>query len=264
MNKLIVCDIDNTLLPAGGKISSVTSEALASLGPDTGFTIATGRSFHVVRKFVEDFDLKLPVITSNGAQLYDYENETSLFETLIPPATVQKLLKKLLDEDFDFVAYADAGIYFRPKSEHLAFFKNYNASVRPEQRAPMIPLSEEDLTALSKKITKVLVYFPTEELTASLSKWKTLEVTASMHRVIDIMASGATKGNAVVALAKHLDIPLSSVYCFGDGDNDVSMFSCGAVGVAMGNASEKVKAQASLVTRSCEEDGVAYALKNLI
>lgn len=264
MQKLIVCDIDNTLLPAGGRISDVTSDALASLGEDTGFTIATGRSFHVVRKFVRDLDLHLPVITSNGAQLYDYANEVSLYETLIPAQTIQFLLKKLITDGFDFVAYADKGIYFRPESSHLAFFQNYNASVEPALRAPMLPLDEASLSNVSEKITKVLVYFPTESLIRELQTREDLEITASMHHVIDIMARNSTKGNAVVALAHHLGIPLSSVYCFGDGENDVSMFTCGAVGVAMGNASDSVKEKAHIITRSCLEDGVAYAIRNLL
>lgn len=264
MQKLIVCDIDNTLLPAGGKISEATLDALASLGEDIGFTIATGRSFHVVRKFVRDLDLHLPVITSNGAQLYNYENDLSLFETLIPEETVLGLFYKLIREGFDFVAYTDKGICFRPESKHLAFFKNYNASVESALRAPMLPLDASRIQDSYSATTKILVYYPTEDLIRSVSAREDLEITSSMPHVIDIMAKDSTKGNAVVALANHLSLPLSSVYCFGDGDNDVSMFTCGAVGVAMGNASDSVKEKAQIVTRSCLDDGVAYAIRNLI
>ena len=97
-----------------------------------------------------------------------------------------------------------------------------------------------------------------------LSEKENLEVTASMSSVIDIMAKGSTKGNAVVALAEHLNVPLSDVYCFGDNDNDVSMFTCGAVGIAMGNATEEAKSKASIITRNCKDDGVAYAIRHLL
>ena len=85
-----------------------------------------------------------------------------------------------------------------------------------------------------------------------------------MNSVIDIMPSGSTKGNAVVALAEHLSVPLSSVYCFGDNDNDISMFTCGAVGIAMGNASDEAKARSAIITRNCKDDGVAYAIRHLL
>ncbi len=264
MERLIVCDIDNTLLPAGGQISEATLSVLRDLPSGTGFSIATGRSFHVVRKFVEELSLRLPVITSNGAQVYDYQNETSIYESCLSPKVSRKLISRLLSEDYDFVAYADVGIYFREESEHLAFFQNYNDSVRPGLRAPMVPLHEQDLSTLSDRITKVLVYSPKKALTDSLRKVPELEITASMSHVIDIMASGSTKGNAVRALAAHLEVDISSVYCFGDNENDISMFTCGAVGIAMGNASEETKSYAAMVTRNCKDDGVAYAIRHLL
>ncbi|MBR2751547.1 MAG: HAD family hydrolase [Clostridiales bacterium] len=264
MKRLIVCDIDNTLLPAGGKISDTTAKVLSELDSDTGFSIATGRSFHVVRKFVRDFDLNVPVITSNGAQLYDYQNERSVFASLIPVRSAKRLVSKLIRLGYDFVAYADRGIYYRTGSSHLAFFNDYNRSVPPDLRAVMLPLDEEYLDQNSWNITKILVYSPSSELIRDLKRWKSLEITSSMNHVIDIMASGATKGAAVVALAKYLNVPLSQVYCFGDNENDVSMFTCGAIGIAMGNASESVQKQAAMVTRTCLEDGVAWAITNLI
>ncbi|MBP5417227.1 MAG: HAD family hydrolase [Clostridiales bacterium] len=264
MERLIICDIDNTLLPAGGKISDLTMETIRELGDATGFSIATGRSFHVVRKFVEEIGIRVPVITSNGAQVYDYERNTPVYESCFPDPAASDLLKLLIQEGFDFVAYGKDGIFYRPGSTHMAFFNNYNASVREEIRAPLIPLNEKDLSTPPSELTKVLVYSPTEDLRNSLLLKKSLEVTASMHSVIDIMPKGATKGNAVVALASYLKVPLPQVYCFGDNDNDISMFTCGAVGVAMGNATDEVKAQARIVTRNCKDDGVAYAIRHLL
>ena len=264
MDRLIICDIDNTLLPAGGRISPYTMETIRSLDPSTGFTIATGRSFHVVRKFVEEMDIRVPVITSNGAQVYDYSLGSAVYETCFSDDSASSLLQKLIREGFDFVAYGKNGIFFRNGSEHLGFFNNYNASVRKEIRAPLIPLNEEDLSNPPENLTKVLVYSPTDDLIQVLSRKKDLEITSSMHSVIDIMPRGSTKGNAVVALAEYLNVPLSSVYCFGDNDNDISMFTCGAVGIAMGNASDEAKARAAIITRNCKDDGVAYAIRHLL
>lgn len=264
LDRLIVCDIDNTLLPAGGNISDETMDAIRSLPSSTGFTIATGRSFHVVRKFVEEFGLSAPVITSNGAQVYDYNENMPIYENCFPDDVASDLMKTLISRGFDFVAYGKDGIFHRPDSSHMAFFNNYNASVREEIRAPLIPLNEEALSEVPEKLTKILVYEPTDDLIKVLSEKKALEVTSSMHKVIDIMPSGCTKGNAVVALASYLRVPIKNVYCFGDGDNDISMFTCGAVGIAMGNASDLARSYASLITRNCKDDGVAYAIRHLI
>ena len=264
VDRLIICDIDNTLLPAGGTISDLTMRTIRELDPSTGFSIATGRSFHVVRKFVEEIGIRVPVITSNGAQVYDYGRNTPVYESAFSSDSASDLLKLLIQEAFDFVAYGKDGIFFRPGSTHMAFFNNYNASVRKEIRAPLVPLDESDLSVPPDGLTKVLVYSPRDELTQVLLQKDSLEVTASMHSVIDIMPKGSTKGNAVIALASYLHVPLQKVYCFGDNDNDVSMFTCGAVGIAMGNATDDVKAKASLITRNCKDDGVAYAIRHLL
>ncbi|MBO4927894.1 MAG: HAD family hydrolase [Clostridiales bacterium] len=264
MKRLIICDIDNTLLPAGGEISPATLDAIHSLDADTGFSIATGRSYHVVYKFVEDFGLKLPVITSNGAQVYDYQAHRPIYESCIDADTAISVMSKLERDGFDFVAYGRDGIFYRPGSTHMAFFQNYNLSVRPNLQAPLIPLSEIRPDRIPSHLTKILVYAPSARLKEDLEKDPLLEVTASMHSVIDIMAAGSTKGNAVIALASHLDVPIGNVYCFGDNENDISMFTCGAVGIAMGNASEETKARAAIITRNCKDDGVAYAIRHLL
>lgn len=264
LKRLIICDIDNTLLPPGGVISDVTREALAELPPDTGFSIATGRSFHVVRKFVEDLHLWFPVITSNGAQVYDYSSGKPVYESCFTKRAASFVFSTLLAMDFDFVAYGLKGVYFRRGSTHMDFFLNYNASVREEIRAPLIPFDEDHLGFVPENLTKILVYFPTDSLRQQLASDPELEITASMHHVIDIMPKGATKGNAVIALAEYLKVPLSDTYCFGDNDNDISMFTCGAVGVAMGNATEEAKRHASIITRTCKDDGVAYAIRHLL
>ena len=48
----------------------------------------------------------------------------------------------------------------------------------------------------------------------------------------------------------------------GDGGNDVSMLGYAGIGIAMGNATDEVKAHADYVTTSVDEDGIYNALKH--
>ena len=79
-----------------------------------------------------------------------------------------------------------------------------------------------------------------------------------------IMQDGSTKGNAVLSLAKHLGIPIENVAVFGDNENDLSMFACGAISVAMGNSRDRIKESASYVTGSNRESGVAQAIESYV
>lgn len=81
---------------------------------------------------------------------------------------------------------------------------------------------------------------------------------------LDVTNPTADKGHAVTALARHFGVPLSEVAVIGDMANDLPMFEVGALRIAMGNASDDVKAKADFVTTSNIEDGVAHAIETLI
>ncbi len=89
-------------------------------------------------------------------------------------------------------------------------------------------------------------------------------VVSSGDRNIEVLPPGTDKGNALRIVSERLSIPLSDMIAFGDWDNDVGMLSAAGIGVAMSNGSEKAKAVASFITRSNDEDGIAYALERFL
>ncbi|MBQ9275091.1 MAG: Cof-type HAD-IIB family hydrolase [Succinivibrio sp.] len=88
-------------------------------------------------------------------------------------------------------------------------------------------------------------------------------LTARWHPAfIDITAPGADKGQALLRLLEQLQLPVERSYAFGDGGNDMGMLKAAGTGVAMGNASDGVKACAAWVTASSGEDGLLMALQH--
>ena len=78
------------------------------------------------------------------------------------------------------------------------------------------------------------------------------------------MEMGSTysnKGTALIELAKILDIPMMRVMAIGDNDNDVEMLKVAGMGVVMGNFTLAAKKVATVMTRTCAEDGAAYAIQ---
>ena len=75
------------------------------------------------------------------------------------------------------------------------------------------------------------------------------------------MDIGCSKASGITALANYLNIPLQQVMAIGDNNNDIQMLRTAGWGVAMGNASEAVKAAAQAITASNWEDGVAQAIE---
>jgi hydroxymethylpyrimidine pyrophosphatase-like HAD family hydrolase len=75
---------------------------------------------------------------------------------------------------------------------------------------------------------------------------------------------GASKGTALKVLLRDLGISATNVMAIGDGENDIEMIQIAGVGVAMGNASQKLKDVAMYITASNDEDGIVQALEKYI
>ena len=81
---------------------------------------------------------------------------------------------------------------------------------------------------------------------------------------LDVTSPKATKGTVVATLSKLLAIPAAQIATMGDMPNDVSMFRASGFSIAMGNASDEVKAQANSVTDSNENEGFAKAVRKFV
>lgn len=81
---------------------------------------------------------------------------------------------------------------------------------------------------------------------------------------VDITATGVDKAAGIELLASHYGIDMADTVAFGDGGNDIPMLRRAAIGVAMGNATDDVKAAADMVTTAVDADGIANALAKIL
>ena len=81
---------------------------------------------------------------------------------------------------------------------------------------------------------------------------------------LEFLNKEVNKGVGVEALANSLGIKREEVICMGDAGNDEHMIRYSGFGVAMGNAFEEIKAVADFVTKSNNEDGVAYVIDQFV
>ena len=79
--------------------------------------------------------------------------------------------------------------------------------------------------------------------------------------VIGFFAMGIDKAKSLDRLLDNLGMDSTKLVACGDGFNDVSMVNFAGMGVAMGNACAETKAVANYIGPSCDEDGVADAIK---
>jgi len=261
MKYLCVFDLDDTLLSPDNSVSPENRLALQKLRDlDVGITIATGRSSFLIRKYTELLSLTLPVICCNGGMLIKSDNSGIIWENPIHQQTLRTLLRYLLEQRADFLAYTGKTVYYARESVRVNIFREYNKTVPPDAQAPLQEFTYTDLNVMPVGVNKVLLAWPTPEQCAFVKAIPGLEAVFSRPTSFDIMQDGSTKGSGVLALSKYTGIPVENIAVFGDSENDISMFTCGALGIAMGNSREDLKAKARYVTGTCMESGVAQGI----
>ncbi len=263
---LLAADMDFTLLTPGKDIPEGNKEAIRALKESSvAFTIATGRSSFLVGRFAEDLGIDVPLITSNGGSLFDASARKQFESKDFEDAKIRTLLGFLIDKSADATLYSDEGIFFAPDSTRHYFVEAYNSGVEPSKRSPMVEIDKSFLE-LEKipKFNKILLQSADEDVISILSSDPDLEVISSGPNLFDVMRSGVSKGGALLSLAGYLGIPSQNTFAIGDSDNDISMIESAEYGIAVGNATEGVKAAASYITANYDSLGFAKAVYEYI
>ena len=89
-------------------------------------------------------------------------------------------------------------------------------------------------------------------------------VVRSAPYYLEFLHKSVNKGAGVAALAEKLNIKQEEVICVGDAGNDIHMIKYAGLGVAMGNAFPEVKRVADFITKTNDQDGVAFIINKFI
>lgn len=278
--RLIALDLDGTLLSSRKEVTPRTREALAAArGRGIVTVIATGRAAPSALHFSRTIGGG-PVICCNGGGVLEETGEF-LFARGIPQAPLARCLALCREAGVLTECYTVRGIVMDQPYAHA---KAYMRWVRPKMSAGrslasllrawhtnrMVPVPS--LLKWAEKparppVLKLMVIGKPEqlpELARSLGRCAPgLEVTSSAPDNLEVMAAGVTKGSALTQLGARLKIPREQMIAFGDSENDREMLTYAGTGVAMGNASDPVKAIADRIAPTCDEDGVARTIEEL-
>ena len=262
---LVASDMDYTLLMPGENVSEENKRAIRAIRDMGGaFTLATGRTFYLITKYIRDLEVDVPCIVSNGGALYDPRIREEIHSSSINRDTVKEIYSVLLQKGIDFAGYSKEAVYFAPESSRKQFFYDYNEGAVEEDKAKIKDIEGTcDLDDLPD-FNKILVVDADKETYASLRARTDIESCASTGTFLDLMAPGASKGAALMKLADILGIDKENVFALGDNENDLSMLKSAGHGIAMGDSSDDVKKPCAFITSTCEESGFAKAVFDFI
>jgi len=251
--KLIVADLDHTLLRKDKSISEFTLATLNECrkrGILIGF--ATARPVRGVKEIRKIFEPDV-LINHNGAVVEGYSGwEASL-------GIDGEVLRKMLDEICRNFPSVEIGV-----ESNDVLYANYDVTKNwPDEPYMSVARDFSDFEfPYADKVLISLERVNIDVLKSFLPECCYLEVADGFMGMI--MSKEATKFNAIATVCDALGIRPSEVVCFGDDDNDISMLVGCGIGVAMGNANDKVKELADAVCLANEEDGVARWVREVV
>ncbi|MCL0053220.1 Cof-type HAD-IIB family hydrolase [Dehalococcoidales bacterium] len=266
--KLLIVDIDGTLIGKDGTISAEDSEALAKVC-DSGIkvSLSTGRVPQACLRFINQLSLDSYHIFFDGALVSNPNQGKEVY--------VQPLNKMVVRQVVEFAHSND--IYLELYSATHYFVEQETWATNIHRQFFDLQPTVVDFTKLwnEERIIKgELVTSSPQEVAKANSFY--LQFNAHLHfsRVrtpaypgidfINLVDPGVSKGKALEALASHLGISMTEVIAIGDGTNDIPLLSRAGLAIAMENAPDEVKAVADYITLDVDHSGLAVAIKRFL
>ena len=261
---LVAIDVDGTLLNSRNEISDITAAVLRQARREDGvhIVLATARPPRSVMPFYKLLDLDAPIITYNGALVYDPPSNRVLLHVPVGPKLARQVVA-LARETFPEVLVS-AEILDRWYTDHLdeTYITQTGRVFRPDLIGPIDEW-------LNEPITKLLLLGPTEkieplgEVLAKAFRHKVI-VMQTEGELLQIMHPTVSKAQALKTVAGELGVSQQQVMAIGDNANDVDMLRWAGLGVAMANAAPTALEAADAVTDHNDQDGVAKAIHMMI
>lgn len=267
--ELIVFDLDGTLLNRASAISDYTRETLRLLrARGVAYTVATGRTLHGARDLLQGHGFSLPQAFKNGVVIYNpslgrYSHRYLLTQREIRHVLEAFLARRITPFLFTLEPGERHGIYHPPlltrAEERLAevFRGDRGVPVRPIAELP----ADADITNVSALGAEAGIRAVVDQVRdePGLVAYMGTAIEDRDLCWVDIHHHAGTKGDAVSCLKEELG--LERVICFGDSDNDLSMFAAADEAYAPANAKDDILAAADRIIGHHDEDGIARFLR---
>ena len=267
--KLIVTDMDGTLLNSKGEVSRENKEALQELQRrGIHVAIATGRIYTTARLYAKYLGIVTPIICCNGAIIKNLENNEIIYGSPIEREDCLKLIDMCKEENLYFHFYSEDTIFGEELKNKMLYFSEWGKTLKEEDRIKVEIVKDSKDIVERETVYKFAIQDEDMKLLDCISHRirNSLDVESykSLSNMLDIMNKGVGKGRAVEKLGKSLGIRSEEIITVGDNENDISMIQYAGLGVAMGNAEEKVKELSDFVTETNDNNGVAKVIERFM
>jgi Cof subfamily protein (haloacid dehalogenase superfamily) len=261
--RLVLADVDGTLVTQDKVLTEAAKAAARELHrAGIAFAITSGRPPRGMSMLIQPLALKTAIAGFNGGVFVNPDLSVIESHTL-DPAAAKQAVELILGRGLDAWVYTEEEWLIRdrdaPHVAREAWTVKFDARV-------VASFTDAHLA----RAVKIVGVSDDLDLVAACEQaaQKTLGTKASAARsqpyYLDVTHPQANKGTVVATLSKLLNIPPAQIATIGDMPNDVLMFRESGFSIAMGNAGDEVKSQASAVTDGNDDDGFAKAMRKFV
>ena len=257
----LAIDLDGTLLVGEDLPPNNIRAVRAARDAGLRIIIATARWHQMALRVAAQLEIEGPVIACSGAQVHDPASARDLFDERLPEDFVEELYTLCDAERCVATVTVSDRVLLKLDGEP-------DPSLMPDEMrwVPALTGAADSLPRVAAiQGTAVNTRIRAELQPRFADRVHFLDSIGPNDKIIlTLTAITASKGDALQAACRHLDMDPSQVVAFGDSENDLEMFKVAGASVAMGQADDLVKAAATKVTSRHDEDGVARAIEELL
>jgi len=261
--RMVIADVDGTLVTHDKVLTKRAAEAVSRLH-EAGiqFTVTSGRPPRGMAMLIDPLKLTLPLAAFNGGVLIQPDLKTVVDQKFLPPGVPETVIEAIENHGLDVWLYTDIDWFVRdPNAPHVA---------REQWTVKFPPTVVKTFAGLLGRVAKIVGVSDDLDRVAQCEKdvqqagGSHISAARSQPYYLDVTHPQANKGEVVLSLSRLLNIPAAQIATIGDMPNDVLMFKKSGVSIAMGNASPEVRAAATYVTSSNQEEGFANAIEKFV
>ncbi|MGL6119144.1 MAG: Cof-type HAD-IIB family hydrolase [Fusobacteriaceae bacterium] len=265
MYKMIVTDLDDTLLNSEGKISKKDKDAIIR-AQEAGvkFVLASGRPTYAMRDLAKELRLdefKSYILSYNGAIITQCDTGVDISDTSLNKEEIHLLHDMSKKHDVHIITYLDDKVISETESEYIdvevkltgmehKIVKCFKSAVDRDAVKCIMLGEPEYLKTVEHKLKEKL----NDRFSIAISKPFFLEITKL----------GIDKGASLLKLAEILDIKTEEIIAVGDSYNDVTMLKVAGLSVSVANGKPEIKEMVQYITNSNEENGMSEVIEKFI
>jgi len=259
---LVLADVDGTLVDRDKVLTERARAAVRALRKaGIRFPITSGRPPLGMAMLFDPLEIDTPIAGFNGGLFVD-RHLTILARHTVPEDVAHEAIDLIRSHGLDPWLYrGNDWLITRAAAPHVA---------REAWTVKFEPTVVADLDGALSEVAKIVGVSDDHdrvqrcEADAQAAFGSRATASRSQPYYLDITSKQANKGAVLAYLSQTLRVPAGEIATIGDQPNDVAMFEPSGFSIAMGNASDAVKRQASAVTDSYDDEGFAKAMERFV